>query len=400
MKLSNSIDINHYNYHLPDELIARYPLEQRDASRLMVFKSNQYNEHLFKELPDLLPSGSLIVFNNTKVIKARLHFRKATGALIEIFCLEPLKPHDFSLMFHAKGECTWKCLVGNAKKWKDEKLEHQIAVNNQEIVFAAEKIAVHDGWVEVKFTWPEEVFFGDVLDALGEIPIPPYLKRESENIDNQRYQTVYSKYEGSVAAPTAGLHFTDDVLGKLLQHNIKQAFVTLHVGAGTFKPVSEDDVRKHAMHVEYFEVNKSLIEQVIQFQGNITAVGTTSVRTLESLYWLGVKALEHKSLENILQWEVYELPTTYSVSESLNALLQYMNKHKLEILQSASQIIIVPGYDFKIVNRLVTNFHQPKSTLLLLIAAFIGNGWKEMYNEAVAKNFRFLSYGDSSLLIP
>lgn len=400
--IPKEISIAEYDYFLPEELIARYPKEERDASKLLIYNDGEIVENTFSHISEVLPANSLVVYNDAKVIKARLWFTKTTGAHIEIFCLEPLAPAEYSLVFSTQGSCKWKCLTGNLKKWKEHPLVREIVIENEHITLQAEKVAMHDGWQEIEFSWtPNHISFGEILDAAGKIPIPPYLGRESENIDTTRYQTVFSATAGSVAAPTAALHFTEKVLTDLLNKNIDREKVTLHVGAGTFKPVSEDNAAKHTMHAEHFEVSTELLDKLLQFENNVTAVGTTSVRTLESLYWLGVKVIEkQEDIHHLGQWEAYTLPQHYSVNDSINALLNYMKEQKCTLLQATTEIMIVPGYKFRYVNRLITNFHQPKSTLLLLISAFIGDDWKQVYDYAKNNQFRFLSYGDSSLLIP
>lgn len=400
--IPKEISISNFDYILPDEAIARYPKEERDASKLLIYNKKEITESTFTHISDFLPTDSLLVYNDAKVIKARLWFKKATGAHIEIFCLEPLFPSEYSLVFATQNSCTWKCLTGNLKKWKDQPLSQLLIINNNEITLTASKVALHDGWQEIQFQWnSSDVSFGEILDAAGKIPIPPYLCRESENIDTTRYQTVFSSTAGSVAAPTAALHFTENVLADLKIKNIEREKVTLHVGAGTFKPVSEDDATKHIMHAEHFEVSIQLLEKIIQYNQKITAVGTTSVRTLESIYWLGVKIIENKeNIHHLNQWDAYTLPQHYTIEQSINALKQKMDELKFTKWQATTEIMIVPGYSFRFVNRLITNFHQPKSTLLLLISAFIGEQWKEVYEYAKTNQFRFLSYGDSSLLIP
>jgi len=400
--IPSEIAISEYDYNLPEDAIARYPKEERDASKLLIYNKGKISESVFAQVPQYLPSNSLVVYNDAKVIKARLWFTKSTGAHIEIFCLEPLEPAEYSQVFAAQGTCKWKCLTGNLKKWKDQPLSLEVTIDNKQITLLASKVALHDGWQEIQFSWnPVTISFGEILDAAGKIPIPPYLGRESENIDTTRYQTVFSATSGSVAAPTAALHFTENVLSDLLAKDIEQTKVTLHVGAGTFKPVSEDNAANHTMHAEHFEVSIELLAKLLDYKGNITAVGTTSVRTLESLYWLGVKVIENKSnTHHLYQWDAYTLPQHYTVNESIETLLLYMKEAKSKTWQATTEIMIVPGYNFRVINRLITNFHQPKSTLLLLISAFIGEDWKCVYDYAKINQFRFLSYGDSSLLIP
>jgi S-adenosylmethionine:tRNA ribosyltransferase-isomerase len=402
MSQLKEIQISDFDYPLPDEQIARYPMLERDASKLLVYRNQMIEESTFKSVANFLPASGLMVYNDAKVIKARLWFTKTTGAHIEIFCLEPLQPAEYSQVFASHESCVWKCMTGNLKKWKDQSIEKEIDTEQGKITLRAEKIALHNGWQEIRFSWtPHNISFGEILDAAGKIPIPPYLNRESEQLDNTRYQTIFSATEGSVAAPTAALHFTENVLNSLKEKQIERAKVTLHVGAGTFKPVSTENAMQHNMHAEHFEVSKELCEKLIEYQDNTTAVGTTSVRTLESLYWLGVKALNNEqNLHHLGQWEAYQLPQNITVKASLNAIIQYIDTLSGGKLHATTEIMIVPGYRFRIVNRLITNFHQPKSTLLLLISAFIGDKWKDVYNYALTHQFRFLSYGDSSLLIP
>lgn len=399
-----SIPIKDYTYNLPDERIAKYPLHERDASKLLVFKNNQIFENKFKNLSNFLDNTSLIVFNNTKVIQARLNFKKPTGAKIEIFCLEPQIPADYEQSFQSKNRVQWKCIVGNAKKWKEGFVFTKVTIKNTSIPLKAKKIKQdREAWI-IEFTWENDFSFSEIIENTGQTPIPPYLNRKAENSDKTRYQTVYSKYKGSVAAPTAGLHFTNSTFNDIKNNNIQTAEVSLHVGAGTFKPVKSETIEGHEMHSEHFIVEKQVIEKLIGNLGKITAVGTTAVRTLESLYWIGIKLItgNYSSVEltKISQWEAYQLNNEISPETSLNALLNYLNQQNTDFIEADTQIIIVPGYQFKIVNSLVTNFHQPKSTLLLLISAFVGEKWKEIYEFALANDFRFLSYGDSSLLIP
>ncbi|WP_163711216.1 S-adenosylmethionine:tRNA ribosyltransferase-isomerase [Mangrovibacterium lignilyticum] len=392
------------NYELPDERIAKYPLAKRDRSKLLVWRNGQIADSQFHVLPDYLPEGSLLVFNNTKVIRARLLFQKATGANIEIFCLDPLHPADYQIAFQQTESCSWNCMVGNLKKWKDEVLVMPLNVAGKQIDFKAEKIARIDGSVQVKFSWDcREVDFSSLIEAAGILPIPPYLHRETEESDLERYQTIYSKIKGSVAAPTAGLHFTDAVFSSLNEKQIDCAEVTLHVGAGTFKPVKADTIGEHEMHAEQLVVRRDLVEKLLSHQGRLIAVGTTSIRTLESLYWLGVK-LVHKPDSalnelDIEQWLPYENEQQVSKEESLQAILNYMEKHQSQTIGAHTKIIIVPGYRFRIVEGMITNFHQPQSTLLLLISAFIGDDWKRVYEHALANDYRFLSYGDSNLYL-
>jgi len=396
-----NIRIELYDYQLPDERIAKYPLEQRDKSKLLIYNKGNIGSNTFSEIDYYIPENSTLVFNNTKVIQARLKFYKETGAQIEIFCLEPIEPSDYALAFEQTEKVTWKCIVGNLKKWKTEDLKSRIRINDYEIEIVATKKGAVGNTQIIEFKWNNnKVSFSEILENVGVTPIPPYLNRESENIDKERYQTVYSKLKGSVAAPTAGLHFTNPVLGKLKEKNIKLEEITLHVGAGTFTPVKSNTVDEHEMHTEHFVVKKETIKQLLDAE-RIVAVGTTSVRTIESLYWMGVKLISLNKLDiHIKQWEPYELKVGIYKKEALQALLNYMNQNDIKQLEASTQIMIVPGYTFKMVDILITNFHQPKSTLLLLIAAFIGDNWKNVYRYALENEFRFLSYGDSSVLIP
>ncbi len=395
-----NIRIEDYIYDLPEDRIAKYPLDQRDSSQLLVFNKGKISRDLFSNLDKYADSNSTFVFNNTKVIQARLKFFKETGSKIEIFCLEPIDPSDYVLAFQQTERITWKCIIGNLKKWKDKNLKKLITIGNDKIELNASKRAQDGNAQIIEFTWNNNKFtFSEILENIGATPIPPYLNRESESIDKDRYQTVYSKLKGSVAAPTAGLHFTNSVFNKLRAKNIHIEEVTLHVGAGTFKPVNSKTIDAHEMHTEHFVVKKSTIENLLKSK-KIVAVGTTSVRTIESLYWIGVKLIENKILyAHITQWEAYELPDL-NRQEALKALLNYMHKNDMDEIDASTQIMIFPGYKYKLVDALITNFHQPKSTLLLLIAAFIGNDWKKVYDFALNKDFRFLSYGDSSILIP
>lgn len=412
MKDFEAIRTIDYNYNLPDERIAKFPLTKRDSSKLLIYNSGKISHNLFTSLPEHLPSGALMVFNNTKVIQARLHFRKeptggpkSQGALIEIFLLEPVSPADYQLMFTQTEECTWHCLVGNLKRWKEGSLKKNISIGAKEICVTAERIESTNNGHIIKFRWNGNVTFAELLEATGEIPIPPYLNRESQESDKTTYQTVYSKIKGSVAAPTAGLHFTDTVLANLDSHNIEREELTLHVGAGTFKPVKSENIAGHEMHTEYIVVRKSTIEKLIAHNGEAIAVGTTSVRTLESLYYIGVYLSNHPDASeeemHVQQWTPYNSENNkLTTIESLHHILNYLNNHNLDSLKTSTCIIIVPGYKFHIVKMMVTNFHQPQSTLLLLVSAFVNGNWREIYKYALENDFRFLSYGDSSLLIP
>ena len=400
------ISIQDFTYPLQDGLIASYPLADRDQSRLLVWNNGEIYDKHFYQLPELLPKDSLMVFNNTRVIRARLFFRKKTGAKIEIFCLEPIDPPEYVKSFSQTVKCRWKCIVGNLKKWKNEILVHSLEIKGKQINFNAEKIKDLEGSYEILFSWDCSDFtFADLLEASGNIPIPPYLNRESEEIDLTSYQTVYSKIRGSVAAPTAGLHFTAGVISGLAGNNISCEEVTLHVGAGTFQPVKSETIGGHEMHTEHFIVSQHFIDVLASYQGNVIAVGTTSVRTLESLYFIGRKIVMNPRIDLdqlvVNQWDPYnENLIDCSSHESFKALANYLHDHQLTEFNSSTQIIIVPGYRFHVINGMVTNFHQPQSTLLLLIAAFLGDDeWKRIYGHALNENYRFLSYGDSNLYL-
>lgn len=416
---TKNIEISDYDYELPDSRIAKYPKEKRDESKLLLYhQSNPVSEDVFKNLPKYIPEGTLMVFNNTRVIQARMHFHKDTGAQIEIFLLEPYAPSDYEQMFQTEGTCEWVCLVGNLKKWKDGLLTMNVNIGDDHLEVTAENkgsygtgylIEFHWKYVKVSQDGEEEVpyNFTELIDKVGELPIPPYLNRETVESDKQTYQTVYSKIKGSVAAPTAGLHFTKEVLDELDKLHLDREEVTLHVGAGTFKPVKSKTIEEHDMHTEYFCVNKSTVEKIIAHECCALAVGTTSVRTLESLYYLGVKIINEPDIIgsqlHVSQWEPYEKDVTkenITPMDSLCALLDYMNKKGLSALHASTQIIIAPGYEYKIVKMLITNFHQPKSTLLLLVSAFVHGDWRRIYDYALSHEFRFLSYGDSSFIIP
>ena len=405
------IHISDYQYPLPDERIAKFPIAQRDHSKLLVYRHGEVGEDVFYHLPDYLPKGSLMVFNNTKVIQARMHFRKSTGALIEVFLLEPAEPSDYELMFQTSGHCAWYCLVGNLKKWKEGTLERTLNNENGTLTVKATRGSVHGTSYRIDFSWTGGLSFAEVIDSMGELPIPPYLNRETQESDKTTYQTVYSKIKGSVAAPTAGLHFTDQVLQAIDSAGIDREELTLHVGAGTFKPVKSEEIEGHEMHTEFISVRRSTIQKLIDHQASAIAVGTTSVRTLESLYYMGLKVMQNPELSeeqlHVAQWEPYESEKGIVNSDkfatavqALKALADWMDARQLEVLHSSTQIIIAPGYDYHIVKMLVTNFHQPQSTLLLLVSAFVKGDWRKIYDYALTHDFRFLSYGDSSLLIP
>lgn len=401
--MERHIDINSFDYPLPEERIAKFPLENRTDSKLMVYRNGDVSESRFCKLADHLPKGSMLVFNNTRVIRARVIMHKPSGARIEVFCLEPHNPADYERAFAVREQCEWSCIVGNVKKWKEGYVEICFDYNNTPYHLRAWIAERGEREHIVRFEWNAPLSFGELLEELGRIPIPPYLNRESEDIDLTRYQTVYSKIEGSVAAPTAGLHFADNMIEQMKADGFCFDEVTLHVGAGTFLPVKSENAAQHPMHTEHFEVRLATLENLLSHSGNITAVGTTSVRTLESLPVLGwrIRQTGTPSTEKIVgQWESYDIPASYMGREVLEDLIGYMRSNGLDRLKAATQIMITPlGFRFRIVNRIITNFHQPKSTLLLLISAYVGEDWRRMYQFALDNGFRFLSYGDSSLLI-
>lgn len=395
------IRIDNYDYPLPDGRIAKYPLEQRDSSKLLEYRNGAVSEHVFRDIPDIVPSDAIMVFNDTKVVPARLHFQRETGAHIEVFCLEPVFPAEYNLIFARASSCRWKCIVGNVKKWKSDTLSLYNPDNDKTVENLALKASLieRDGETSVvEFTWNGEVPFSRVLEICGSIPIPPYLNRDTEAIDQERYQTLYARFRGSVAAPTAGLHFTQEVLERIKAKGVDMETVCLHVGAGTFLPVKSSEISGHTMHREPFVVRRAFIEDLRRGGRPVIAVGTTSVRTLESLYYVGVKCIENGQPEDIGQWMPYEKDYSYSLEESLDAVLEYLDSKSLDELKVGTRIIIVPGYRFRVVDILVTNFHQPKSTLLLLISAFVDGDWRKIYDYALSHDFRFLSYGDSSVL--
>ena len=416
------ICISDYNYPLPDERIAKFPLTERDHSKLLLYKHGDVSEDIFYNLPEYLPKGALMVFNNTKVIQARMHFRKETGALIEVFLMEPASPSDYELMFQTNKDCSWFCMVGNLKKWKEGSLRREFEIKGHKLTLTAtmdrskvqEQAGGTNHWIQ--FEWDNaNISFAEILEAVGELPIPPYLNRATEESDKETYQTIYSKIKGSVAAPTAGLHFTDKVLKALDEHSVDREELTLHVGAGTFKPVKSHEIEGHNMHTEFIIVRRQTLIKLLKHKCRAIAVGTTSVRTLESLYYMGVKLVSNNNATedelHVNQWEPYDLPhnsdglvkvngKVISVEESIQNLLDYLDRDGLNTLHSSTQIIIAPGYTYKIVKALITNFHQPQSTLLLLVSAFVKGDWRKIYDYALSHDFRFLSYGDSSLLIP
>jgi S-adenosylmethionine:tRNA ribosyltransferase-isomerase len=397
-----SLKISDFTYDLSDSKIAKYPLAERDKSKLLVWQNGQIAESVFKNCAEFIPENAQLIFNNTRVIHARMFFRKETGSKIEIFCLEPVEPRDYQIAFQEKEQVVWKCMVGNSKKWKSGILTREIEIAEEKIMLRAEKTAQFENTFHVKFNWDKPYSFGEIIEQAGILPIPPYLNRETEDSDEETYQTVYAKIDGSVAAPTAGLHFTDSVLNELKLKSISEKEITLHVGAGTFQPVKSETIDGHTMHREVVVIPKNIIEGFVQNPDKIIAVGTTSVRSLESLYWLGLQ-MENNSFNpnnpELLQWEPYEKEAKISIKKAFQNIVDYLNETRRETIQFSTQIIILPGYDFKVISGMFTNFHQPQSTLLLLIAAFLGNDWKKVYDYALANNFRFLSYGDSNLYL-
>ena len=414
IKEVQNISIEDYNYPLPDERIAKYPLGERDASKLLVLKNGELTSSHFKNINDFLPKDSLLIFNETKVVRARLQFTKESGAAIEIFCLEPITGNgDYQLAFSSSSPSEWRCLVGNSRRWKSDKLSLEVEDNKTtrqqdnktKATLYAERLEKNDNYSVVRFSWePAELSFAEILEAAGEIPLPPYLHREAEASDRERYQTVFAKHEGSVAAPTAGLHFTNELIDRLKNDGIAFEEVTLHVGAGTFRPVSSETIGEHEMHSETIVVRKSCIENLIKnCNKTIIPVGTTSMRTIESLYWIGLMLIEEGLEERNLhlnQWFPYkERESLPSAEESLSTILKYMEMHKMEVFHASTALMIAPSCKINIAKALITNFHQPKSTLLLLVSALIGNKWKEAYQYALDNDFRFLSYGDSCLFL-
>lgn len=402
MKDYKNIKITDFSYVLPDEKIAKYPLPERDQSKLLVWENGKITAGTFRDSIHFLPENARLVFNNTRVIHARLFFRKETGAKIEIFCLEPLLPADYQISFQQKKEVVWSCMIGNAKKWKNGILQREIKINGNDISLFAERTEDSTGSSTIRFSWNFPVTFAEIIEHAGILPIPPYLNRETEAADEQTYQTVYAKIDGSVAAPTAGLHFTDSFLHRLKQKNIKTSEITLHVGAGTFQPVKAETIDGHAMHHELVIVSKKNIIELLDKNSPVIAVGTTSVRSLESLYWLGLQ-MENDTFNpeqpEVKQWEPYETAASISTEKSLENIVRFLDTTNRETIQFSTQIIIVPGYKFRVISGMFTNFHQPKSTLLLLISAFLGKDWKKVYDFALENNYRFLSYGDSNLYL-
>lgn len=397
------VNTEDYRYELPEERIAQYPEAERDRSKLLLFRNGIITEDIFKNVPQYIPRDSLLVFNNTKVIRARFLFTKKTGALVEVFCLEPLAPAEYERAFSSVNPVEWKCIIGNLKKWKEGKLSTSIIRKNKKIVIEAEKIRPEGEAWRIRFSWNDNMLtFGEICESAGHIPLPPYIKRDDTEEDNIRYQTVYSEVSGSVAAPTAGLHFTKDVLDALDIRGIASASLTLHIGAGTFKPVKTSDISKHEMHCEHFLVTAGLIRKILRFRGKIIAVGTTSVRTLESLYWLGARSASERGIGNDLhvdQWEPYENDSSVTFEQAFEALNDLIEINKQPILYGSTTLMIVPGYRFRVINGMITNFHQPSSTLLMLVSAYTGMAWKDIYDYALSHDFRFLSFGDSSLLL-
>lgn len=397
------IRIEEYNYPLPDERIAKHPLAERDQCKLLVRGADgALSQHIFSELPQMLPADSMLVYNNTRVINARLRFRKGDGgALIEIFCLEPVAPVDYAVNFATTDECSWLCFVGNSKRWKDAPLHLPLNVDGYDITLTATRIAKEGNASVVRFSWDNsQVTFARIIDAAGEIPIPPYLNRATEDSDKSDYQTVYSHIDGSVAAPTAGLHFTPSVLSDIDSLGILRRELTLHVGAGTFQPVKSDSIGEHEMHSEFISVSRALIEEIATSERSVIAVGTTSVRTLESLYHIGCMLHQGMAIDEVPQWYPYQPEhPNLTVAESFGLIAEYLRKSNMDVLVASTRIIIAPGYKYRVVKGIVTNFHQPQSTLLLLVSAFVDGDWRAMYDYALANDFRFLSYGDASLLL-
>ena len=400
--MERHIDINDFNYPLPDERIAKFPLAERSSSKLLIYDNGNISESHFRNVAEYLPEGAMLVFNNTRVVRARIVMHKASGARIEVFCLEPHNPADYERAFAIKGESEWSCIVGNLKKWKEGEIGIDFEYNGEPHTLRAEIVERGTREHIVRFRWSADCSFGQLLETLGRIPIPPYLNRESEDIDNTRYQTVYARFEGSVAAPTAGLHFTPELIAEMREQGFSFEEVTLHVGAGTFLPVKDENAVQHNMHTEHFVITRQTLQNILHNAGRIVAVGTTSVRTMESLAALAwrIKCTGTPNVEQVVgQWELYDIPAEFLCKDVAEVLLNYMTDNGLEQLKAATQIMITPlGYHFRIVNYIITNFHQPKSTLLLLVSAYVGDNWKRIYDYALANDFRFLSYGDSSLL--
>lgn len=401
-----NIHISDYNYPLPDERIAKHPLAQREQCKLLYYKSGEpIKEYRFLNIPQLLPHHSMLIYNNTRVINARLRFQKETGSLIEIFCLEPVLPRDYEQIFQATGTCTWLCLVGNSKRWKQGSLTQAVNIDGRQVTLSATRGERRGNSWEIIFSWDcDDVTFASILDGIGEIPIPPYLNRKTEACDSTDYQTVYSHIDGSVAAPTAGLHFTDEVLAECDKLGIKRRELTLHVGAGTFQPVKSENLAGHEMHTEFISVPKSLLAELAATSDPVVAVGTTSVRTLESLYYVGQILDSNPNADEeqlrMTQWLPYTTPCKISAKQALQNIVDYLDRHHAEQYVGSTQLMIAPGFTYRIISGMITNFHQPQSTLLLLVSAFVGNdNWRGIYRFALDNGFRFLSYGDASLLL-
>ena len=406
-----ALRIADYDYDLPDERIAKHPLAEREQCKLIYYRGGVMEERRFWEVPSLLPQGSTLIYNNTRVINARLRFRKETGSMIEIFCLEPVLPRDYEQIFQTTGHCVWQCLVGNSKRWKQGALTQTVTIEGREVTLSATRGEQRANAWEIAFDWSGEsgesggpITFADVLSAIGEIPIPPYLNRGTEASDSTDYQTVYSHIDGSVAAPTAGLHFTDEVLAECDRRGIKRREITLHVGAGTFQPVKSEHIGDHPMHYEFISVERQVIEDILHASGPVIAVGTTSVRTLESLYYIGQILEENPDADEealtVTQWMPYTTPCKISTAKALQNIIDYLDRHHADTYMGSTQLMIAPGFKYRIVSGMITNFHQPQSTLLLLVAAFVGNDqWRAIYDYAMAHDFRFLSYGDAQLLL-
>ena len=400
-----NISIQDYSYTLPEEKIAMFPLAQRDASKLLVYKAGKIEESVFTNIAAFISPQTLMVFNNTKVMNARIRFKKTTGAAIEIFCLEPQGIiTEYSSVMNTTQKMQWNCLVGGAAKWKNEVLQKNILVDGEPVILKAKLIEKLSDAYSIELSWnPASYSFAAIIEAAGDTPLPPYIKRSTNAADSSRYQTIFALQEGSVAAPTAGLHFTENIFKNLAAKNISKTFVTLHVGAGTFKPVKAATMQQHEMHAEYIDVDEQTILQLKKNIGKIAAVGTTSLRTIETLYWMGVKTFLNSGEKKLFlkQWDVYEAPlasSSISATDALNSLLAWMQQNNLKNIFTQTQLLIAPGYRFRMANMLVTNFHQPQSTLLLLVAAAIGSDWKKLYDYALQNDFRFLSYGDGNLI--
>ncbi len=400
--ISEKIELSEYNYHLPKERIAQYPVDERDMSKLLIYDDGKISDKIFRNIDENIPSDHLLIFNNTRVVRARLKFQKSTGAAIEIFCIEPADPPEYERSFSTKGSVIWKCIVGNLKKWKTGKLKKKFFLNGSSYELHAERLIQMNDTLEIRFSWDcSEITFATILEATGHIPLPPYIEREDKETDAASYQTVYARVKGSVAAPTAGLHFTDLVFRKLEEKGIKTAHITLHVGAGTFQPIKSENISEHEMHCEHFIITRNAVKRILENYGKVIAVGTTSVRTLESIYWIGKKFISgvpSPSNISVDQWEPYLDDSSCSAESALKAIINFMDKWKLSSIEASTSLLIVPGYRFRMINGIITNFHQPGSTLLLLVSAWTGSRWKEIYRYALENNFRFLSYGDSSLL--